>query len=272
MSLQFSRTLSLSANGADADPWPLRCGSWVGFASFSETVRDWRQVPEIVQCYSRLSDASRRRCDRFRSVHRQTQFLLARCIVQNILRKELNVRLDDLQFHQLDNGQPVLCRGDQQIPLRISLAHSGNVAAAVVSSEAISAGIDIELQERLSVPALQFMLSDTSEMSSTSSASSLLPGDESGMKAEEWRLRKEWIRREARWKALGGPSTISILEMSATRNEFDHESPRTRSLPSLPASFLYLSSDATHDSDFCVTMSDFSCTTPFVACVCQIRD
>lgn len=279
MSLAFSRILQLSPYQGQNDSTfePAFCGSWAGFATVEHPDHGWQHIPELVQCYGMLSDTSRWRCDRFRDVRRQAQFLLARCIVLRILREQLGMDTTGLVFDQLENGQPTINLNDGSVSLRISLAHSENVAAAAVSSGSMMAGIDVEFQTRLSVPALQFMLGELSE-TGTSSTSELCCSAEQ-TPATEWEVRKEWLRREAKWKAQGGPSSVSVLEMPSLERERkigtepagSADAWAFQTSPGGAAHFTWISSSATLDGDFRIQLDEFSHTS-FVACVCQIQD
>lgn len=259
MSIRYSRIQQL------ADLEENVGSTWVGFASVDHRLAHWSACVELRTLYEQLSEANRRRCDRYRSATRQAQFLLARLLVLYVVKNGPRVSVDGVEVTQLNSGQPMLCRSDEPMDLHISISHSGNVAAVTVSTGRISSGIDLELEERLNAAAMRFMLGQDRAAGSESSV-------RYGEKDAERELRTEWLRRESAWKALGGPGDVSVLTLRLESHDSTGTSePGLMNLEKRPIFTMISSEDIQSDPDG-VAFSLFANEKSFVACVCQIRD
>lgn len=259
MSIRFSRMMCLASIGEDAGE------TWVGFASIDRGLKHWSEVTQLRVLYGQFSDANRQRCDRYRSAARQAQFLLARLLALHVLKNGLRVSIDGVEVNQLPSGRPVLDRSCKPMEARISIAHSGNVAAVAVSTGCVSAGIDIEMEDRLNADAMRFMLGDVHASGIDNC------GDECGKESER-ELRSEWLRRESAWKALGGPDDVSVLTLQlGSQMPNDPSVPDSMILGKRPI-FTLMSSGEIPGVEGATGVDSSASESSFVACVCQIRD
>jgi phosphopantetheinyl transferase len=259
MSVRFSRIQRLADIEKDAG------STWVGFASVDHRLEHWSASVELRTMYDQLSEANRRRSDRYRSATRQTQFLLARLLVLHLLKNGPGLSVDGVEVTQLNSGQPVLCRSNEPMDLRVSISHSGNVAAVALSTGRVSPGIDIELEERLNISAMRFMLGKDRMAGSENSASHY-------EKDTERELRTEWLRRESAWKALGGPAELSVLTIQPESGEPYRAMMPISSIGEKRPIFTLMSSVEIQGDADGAALSFSANEKSFVACVCLIRD
>lgn len=259
MSIRYSRIQQLADVGEGIGT------TWVGFASVDHRLEHWSASLELRTLYHQLSEENRRRCDRYRSTTRQIQFLLARQLVLHMLKNGPGIPVDGVEVTQLNSGQPVLCRLNGPMGIRVSISHSGNVAAVTLSVGRVSSGVDIELEERLNSTALRFMLGKDQAVGIENSASHY-------ENEAERELRTEWLRRESAWKALGGPADISVLTLQLENHELSEASMPCQMSPAGRPIFTLLSSEEIQSDADGAVLSWSANEKSFVACVCQIRD
>lgn len=153
-----------------------------------------------------LCDQDLLRWNRYRPPEKKRQFLNSRLAIQAVLKREFGTASDSYRVETIETGQPVLKHTYQSSLASISLSHTGNIAAIVVSDNQQGLGVDIEVVKPLNIHTLGLTFLNPLELDWLAK--------ETLEKSPEMILAI-WTLKEALWKALGGPRDAAMSEIIA---------------------------------------------------------
>ena len=156
---------------------------------------------EFAEAY--LCDQDLQRWNRYRPPEKKRQFLNSRLAIRAVLKREFGNASDSYRVETIETGQPILNHACEPALASISLSHTGNIAAIVVSDNQQGLGVDIEVVKPLNIHTL--------------GATFLNPLEHNWLTKEALEKSPEmilaiWTLKEALWKALGGPRDAAMSE------------------------------------------------------------
>lgn len=157
---------------------------------------------ELAETY--LCDQDLKRWNRYRPPEKKSQFLNSRLAIRAVLQREFGTDSDSYRVETTGTGQPVLKHACEQTLTSISLSHTGNITAIVLSDRHQRLGVDIETVQPLNVHTLSLTFINRFEHHWLTR--------ETLTDSREMTLAV-WTLKEALWKALGGPRDIAMSEI-----------------------------------------------------------
>jgi phosphopantetheinyl transferase len=144
------------------------------------------------------------RWQQFRPVVKKRQFLNSRLAIRAVLRREFGNNADNIQFSSDSAGCPVLLSNQNCHVAHISLSHSENTVAVLISDGEYPVGVDIEVSNPIRTEALRFV--------------ALHPHEQrwcdlhAGLEAEA--LTTLWTVKESVWKTIRGEYEVPFSDIS----------------------------------------------------------
>lgn len=182
------------------------CRLWLAY--FDDGSGDSAVSPVNALAEARLSTRDQLRWQQYRPAAKKRQFLNSRRAVRSVLQRELGDAASHVEFDSDSQGCPVLVSEQIGRLPQISLSHSGNAVAVVISRNAFPTGVDIEVAEHLRAEALRLVAAHSHERAWCARQT----GRESDALATLWTIK------EAVWKTLHCGDKIAISRISI---EFD---------------------------------------------------
>jgi phosphopantetheinyl transferase len=155
---------------------------------------------------ARLSNQDLERWSRYRPHEKKRQFLNSRLAIRAVLQREFGIDSESFRVETMETGQPTLKHAGQHTLASISLSHTGNITAIVLSDKYQRLGVDIEIVQPLNVRT--FSLTFLNRLEHEWLTREALAGS-SEMTLAIWTLK------EALWKTLGGPGDTGMSEIVA---------------------------------------------------------
>jgi len=184
-----------------------KCRLWLSEDRTGSNAGEPERPREFAEAH--LCNQDLERWNRYRPSEKKRQFLNSRLAVRAVLLREFGTDSDNFRVETMETGQPILKHAHQHPLPSISLSHTGNITAVVVSDSHQRIGVDIEIVNSLKVRPLGLTLLNQFE--------------------HDW-LTKEvlaespemmlaiWTLKEALWKALGGPRDTAISDIVTEYN------------------------------------------------------
>jgi phosphopantetheinyl transferase len=167
-----------------------QCRLWLAYfdgdsdESISATTHDIAEA--------KFSTQDLHRWQQFRTAEKKRQFLNSRLAIRSVLEKEFGKAADNILFCSDSSGCPSLQSHENDHVAHISLSHSANAVAVVISEGSYPVGVDIEVHEPLRTEALRLVALHPHEQVWCD----LAPGRESEAFATLWTIK------ESVWKTL----------------------------------------------------------------------
>ncbi len=161
--------------------------------------------------FAQLDTRDLQRWNQFRPLDKKRQFLKSRVAVRTMLERELGAEAQCLFLRPNPRGRPLLQDNNGQERYQISLSHSGPLIAIVFSTGSASVGVDIETMQRIRKTALQKATLRDEELEWMR---------RTGVSGDLGALLSVWTVKEAVWKALGGPESITAANLTTN---YDNE-------------------------------------------------
>lgn len=180
-----------------------QCQLWLAFFDGESTDVTERDIAD-----ANFSSRDLLRWQQFRPDAKKRQFLNSRLAIRAVLRQEFGMQAVGITFDSDSSGCPLLLSRDRRHVAHISLSHSANAVAVVISDGEYPVGVDIEVPEPLRSKALQLVVLHPHEQAWFDH----LPGLESEA------LTTLWTIKEAVWKTLRDIRDIPLSEISLTFN------------------------------------------------------
>ena len=155
--------------------------------------------------YAQLDTRDLQRWNRFRPLDKKRQFLKSRVAVRTVLERELGAEAQCLFLRTNLRGRPFLHDNKGQERYQISLSHSGPLIAIVFSTGSASVGVDIENVQQIRKTALQNVTLRNEELEWM---------QRTGVSGNLGALLSVWTVKEAVWKALGGPESVTAANFT----------------------------------------------------------
>jgi len=178
-----------------------QCRLWLAYFNRESTA-----VTEQDIVGAHFSSRDLLRWQQFRPAAKKSQFLNSRRAVRAVLQKEFGKEADRITYDSDSYGCPLLLSRDNSHVAHISLSHSANAVAVVISDGEHPVGVDIEVPEPLRARALQLVAFHPHEQVWCESAA--------GIKSEA--LTTLWTIKESVWKTLRNRGDIPLSEISIT--------------------------------------------------------
>jgi 4'-phosphopantetheinyl transferase len=144
------------------------------------------------------------RWQQFRPAEKKQQFLNSRLAVRTVLQREFADEAEDIQFDSDSHGCPILTSLNGKSRAQISLSHSGNAIAVLISNSEFPIGVDIEVDQPLHSNGLRMV--------------ALHPHEQSWCDGQTGRefdaLLTLWTVKESVWKTLRSEIEIPVAGIS----------------------------------------------------------
>jgi phosphopantetheinyl transferase len=179
-----------------------QCRLWLAYfdgdsdESISATTHDIAEA--------KFSTQDLHRWQQFRPVAKKRQFLNSRLAIRAVLQKEFGTDADDIQFSSDALGCPSLQSGRTEHIAHISLSHSENVVAVLISNGEYAVGVDVEVSNPLRTDALRFVALHPHEQ--------MWCDSHAGLESEA--LTTLWTIKESVWKTIREMRDIPFAEIS----------------------------------------------------------
>ena len=179
-----------------------QCRLWLAYfdgdsdESISATTHDIAEA--------KFSTQDLHRWQQFRPVAKKRQFLNSRLAIRTVLKKEFGKDADDILFSSDSAGCPVLLSRQNRHVAHISLSHSDNAVAVLISDDEYPVGVDIEVSNPIRAEALRFVALHPHEQ--------LWCDLHAGLEAEA--LTTLWTIKESVWKSLREIQDIPLSDIS----------------------------------------------------------
>ena len=153
-----------------------------------------------------LLDAEERvRRQRFRSEHKQREFLTAHALARVALSHHRSVTPRDWRFRTNANGKPAL---DPDCGLRFNLSHSAGLAVCLVADAAVEVGVDVEAITRASeIAAVAHKVFSKAERAQLDA---LLEAEKRDRCVSLWTLKEAYVKA----RGVGMGSTLPLRDIS----------------------------------------------------------
>lgn len=153
---------------------------------------------------SLLNSVELERWNRYRPGRKKQQFLFSRVAVRDVLIREFGEKSRDLRLNPDKRGRPEIIDSRGERVVSISLSHSENLTAILLSNARNNPGVDIEVSRE--VNARSFSLSFVNEY------------EHNWIQKESFSNSAEvmlaiWTLKESLWKAMGGPEETSLQDI-----------------------------------------------------------
>lgn len=160
-----------------------------------------------------FSDQDLQRWQQYRSAARKRQFLNSRLAVRAVLKREFGKDAEDIRFLSDSLGCPLLLSRANEHVAHVSLSHSENAVAVLISDDEFPVGVDIEVANPRLTDALRFVALHSHEK--------IWCDLHAGRESEA--LTTLWTIKESVWKTLQGTHDVSVSDIAV---QFEHDSPR----------------------------------------------
>jgi phosphopantetheinyl transferase len=187
-----------------ADPVHVfpQCRLWLAYFGGDSDESDVATTHDIAE--ARFSTQDLQRWQQYRPVVKKRQFLNSRLAIRALLKKEFGKDADDIQFYSDALGCPALQSGRTEHIAHISLSHSENVVAVLISDGEYPVGVDIEVSNPLRADALRFVALHPHEQ--------VWCDLHAGLESEA--LKTLWTIKESVWKTIRGEHDVALSEIS----------------------------------------------------------
>ena len=185
-----------------------QCRLWLAFFNGESAAATEQHFAE-----ANFSSRDLLRWQQFRPAAKKLQFLNSRRAVRAVLRKEFGQGADEISYDADSYGCPLLLSREKNHVAHISLSHSANAVAVVISDGEHPVGVDIEVPEPLRTRAMQLVAFHLHEQVWCQQANG----------SESEALTTLWTIKEAVWKTLRNIGDISLAKISIT---FDSSKPQ----------------------------------------------
>lgn len=165
------------------------------------TESEMRKVLEAAQ----LSDKDVERWNRYRPLEKKRQFLSSRIAVREVLNREFGTFTRDISLDAMASGKPTLRDHRGNSIACVSLSHTCNLTAVLISNKELGLGVDIEVVQPLNTRT--FSLSFINEYEHQWVVNEAFDKHSSSMLAI-------WTLKEAFWKAIGGPELTDFTDIT----------------------------------------------------------
>ena len=189
-----------------ADPvetFPL-CRLWLAFFDGDSDESITTTTHDIAE--AKFSARDLLRWQQFRPAVKKRQFMNSRLAIRAVLKKEFGKDADDILFSADTFGCPSLESRQKEHVAHISLSHSENAVAVLISDGDYPVGVDIEVSNQLRTDALRFVALHPHEQAWCD----LHLGLESEASTTLWTIK------ESVWKSLRNIGDIPLSEISIT--------------------------------------------------------
>ena len=155
---------------------------------------------------AKFSDQDLLRWQQFRPVAKKRQFLNSRLAIRAVLNREFGNEAENITYDSDSFGCPLLLSREKRHVAHISLSHSANAVAVVISDEQSPVGVDIEVRAPLRTEALRLVALHPHEQ--------VWCDLHAGLESEA--LTTLWTIKESVWKTLREMQDIPLSEISIT--------------------------------------------------------
>ena len=182
------------------------CRLWLASFNHEQSASASNREADLDQ--AKLTSRDLVRWQQFRPAEKKQQFLNSRLAVRAVLQREFAEAAEEIQFDSDPHGRPVLTVQEGPIATQISLSHSRNAIAVVISNNEFPIGVDIEVVAKLHSEALRLIAFHPDEQSWCD--------NQTGRESDA--LATLWTVKESVWKTLHQEHSIPIASISI---EFD---------------------------------------------------
>lgn len=180
------------------------CRLWLAENQHYNRSPDMEMAKEIAE--ARLSPGELDRWNRYRPISKKLQYLFSRIAIRDVLVREFGEASCGVFLNTGESGEPQLSDSQGNSLASISLSHSENLTAILLSNERNKPGVDIEVLKPIN--ARTFGLSFVNDF------------EYNWMRRESFIDCAEvmlaiWTLKESLWKAMGGPKESSLHDLVA---------------------------------------------------------
>jgi phosphopantetheinyl transferase len=153
---------------------------------------------------AKISTQDLHRWQQFRPAAKKRQFLNSRLAIRAVLEKEFGKDADDVLLSSSVFGCPILQSREKEHVAHISLSHSENAVAVLISDGENPVGVDIEVSDPLRTNALRFVALHPHEQ--------VWCDSHAGLESEA--LTTLWTIKESAWKTMRSEYNIALSDIS----------------------------------------------------------
>jgi phosphopantetheinyl transferase len=178
------------------------CRLWLAKNQHYNQSPDIEISKEIAEAH--LSPDEMDRWNRYRPISKKLQFLFSRVAIRDVLVREFGEDSRGMFFNTVESGEPQLNDAHGNRMASISVSHSENLTAILLSTERNKPGVDLEVLQSVNVRSFGFSFVNDFEYRWIRR--------ESFIDCAEVMLAI-WTLKESLWKAMGGQKESSLQDI-----------------------------------------------------------
>ena len=188
-----------------------QCRLWLAYFDGDSDESIAATIHDIAEAKFSTQDLHRWR--QFRPATKKRQFLNSRLAIRAVLKKEFGRDADDIRLDSDSLGCPSLQSRQKEHVAHVSLSHSENTVAVLISDGEYPGGVDIEVSNPLRADALRFVALHPHEQ--------VWCDLHAGLESEA--LTTLWTIKESVWKTIRGEYDIPFSDIAV---QFECGTPR----------------------------------------------